>query len=164
MARCGQCNKFVSYEGGEEPEENGDFEVTHQSDTSVEVAGAVDRLLNCADCGNELKRATIEFNIEVDFQHAEGCPVLEKEDGEDDGDDDVEPEYEIETSFEASEETQTQHWDKRKKKMVPSKPRYWRQFYGVAVTGTVTCTHCKATAEFEETTNEAASAFEETGY
>lgn len=168
--RCPDCNKFVSYSLDEEPEENGDFEASHENENTVKVTGEVDRPLNCADCGTELKRGTLEFDIDVTINHTEECEarsagewVDPDSDPEEDAPEEAEePEYEVEVEFEPSENTITDHYDKRLKKRVPNKSsRYNTQEYGVAVHGTVTCQRCGASGEFAEEQNMAASSFDE---
>lgn len=149
--RCPNCNKFVSYDGSEEPEESGEFEVAHTGDRSVTVTGSADRLLNCADCGTELKRGNLEFDIDVVIEHEEGClgPQMEEvtcsecnghgdvenEDGangpcpecdgegtvEEEKEDEGDPTYEVDVSLEPSENTITDYYDKRTKTRKPCK-------------------------------------------
>lgn len=154
MARCNDCNKFVSYEGDEEPEDDQEFEAEQIDDGLVKVTGSMARLLNCGECGSELKRATIEFEEEIPFEHDAGCPTFL--DDEDEKHED--PDFEVEAEMYANERSQTH--DRHGKPI--KNYRYRRTFYGIEGTATITCTHCQATAEVELTGEEQASAFEET--
>jgi hypothetical protein len=70
MARCGDCNKFVSFEESEPEAE--DPEVGAGAVTcSVRIVNA------CADCGAGLKEATLE--MEAEFELPEGWREVEQE-------------------------------------------------------------------------------------
>lgn len=63
MARCNNCNKFVSIEE-QDPEVNG-LEVDDDGNVTAEV-----RIVNaCADCGDELTETTFNMEGKVDLDH-----------------------------------------------------------------------------------------------
>ncbi len=57
--RCPTCEKFVSLEPNEDPEWNSDPEI----DEDGAVTGELRVVLNCAECGEEMKETTIELDI-----------------------------------------------------------------------------------------------------
>lgn len=57
--RCDQCNKFASYDDSTEPE----VDVDLSEDGSF--SGSVRIVLTCADCSQELKEASFDFEGEV---------------------------------------------------------------------------------------------------
>lgn len=57
--RCDQCNKFASYDDSTEPEVDVDL-----SDDGT-FSGQVRIVLTCADCSQELKEASFDFDGEV---------------------------------------------------------------------------------------------------
>jgi hypothetical protein len=57
--RCINCEKFVSLEPSEDPEWNSDPEI----DEDGAVTGELRVVLNCAECGEEMKETTIELDI-----------------------------------------------------------------------------------------------------
>jgi hypothetical protein len=57
--RCDQCNKFASYDDSTDPE----VDVDLSDDGSF--SGQVRIVLTCADCGQELKESTFDFDGEV---------------------------------------------------------------------------------------------------
>jgi hypothetical protein len=57
--RCDQCNKFASYDDSTEPEADVDL----AADGSF--SGQVRIVLTCADCSQELKEASFDFDSEV---------------------------------------------------------------------------------------------------
>ena len=71
MARCPDCNKFVSLEA-QEPE--ADLQVDYAEDVIV-ISGDVRCVMACTDCGTELREAS--FRVEVDQDHS--CPLPEPE-------------------------------------------------------------------------------------
>lgn len=89
--RCPDCNKFVSFDTEQDPEE---------SNASIDAQGHVAinvRIVNsCADCGTELKEA--EFVLESDafevLRHA--C---------------VKPEFQVEAEYTRTERRQTSAMD-----------------------------------------------------
>lgn len=77
--RCPDCNKFVSYDDSAEPEVN---DLNFNDGT---VTGNVRVVLNCGDCGTELKEAAFDFETKVEvpadhrcyFPKIVGCPAHE---------------------------------------------------------------------------------------
>lgn len=57
--RCDQCNKFASYDDSTEPE----VDVDLSDDGSF--SGQVRIVLTCADCSQELKEASFDFEGEI---------------------------------------------------------------------------------------------------
>lgn len=112
--RCPDCNKFVSFDESD-PEVN-DLDVS--ADGTVT---AVVRIVNtCAECGTELKEGTFEFEELVDAEghNGEGHELSVQESGAD--------------------RTQRSGYFK-KGEFIPASGRYAKNFYGVSVTYTVTC-------------------------
>ena len=68
--RCGNCNKWPTLEMAnvEAPELS-----VERSETGTKVTGEIKIALACADCGYEMKEATLEVNIDVVVVHKEGC-------------------------------------------------------------------------------------------
>lgn len=137
MARCTDCNKFVSY---------GDIQ-TEIVDERVDgdmVIIEVRIVLTCADCGAELKEATLEFEQEIDHE----CASAETD----------EERYEITaSSADATDRRQTK--DRHGKPI--KNPRYAKQFYGASVAVGVKCRWCGETFDVSGDVEEQASAFEE---
>ena len=65
--RCPDCNKFVSLDYEQEPE---DMELDISSDGTI--TGSCTIYNNCADCGTALRTATVEFETSVDVDGHEG--------------------------------------------------------------------------------------------
>lgn len=66
--RCQSCEKFVSLEFDESNIEINDLEVSDEWDgenVTVHVTGNVRIVRTCADCGDELKEATLDIDSEV---------------------------------------------------------------------------------------------------
>lgn len=57
--RCPSCEKFVSFETESEPEEE------NQDITGTDFSTEYRRVLTCAECGDELKSHSIEFNHDL---------------------------------------------------------------------------------------------------
>jgi len=137
MARCADCNKFVSY---------GDIQteiVSEQADDdllTIEVRIA----LTCADCGAEVKETTLEFSEEINHD-------CEAEPGEGD-------QFEI-TASSADATERRQDKDRHGKPIKSS--RYAKQFYGASVAAEVKCNWCGETFDVSGDVEEQASAFEE---
>lgn len=62
MARCPDCNKFVSYDTDQDPEVEG------EDASGTTFTATVRRVLPCGDCGTELKEYT--FDVDHDFADA----------------------------------------------------------------------------------------------
>jgi phage FluMu protein Com len=141
--RCPDCNKFVPYD---EPEVEGD----EPDITGSTVSGQVRIVLKCADCGNELKEANLDYEVEIEHD----CPKYKKKDEEPEFTADGEPE------FSATDRTQTTCTVKGK--VVPIKSmRYAKRYYGADINGTVTCSKCSEVINYSTNVEEQASGFEQ---
>lgn len=134
--RCPECNKFVSYAGDEEPEENS-YDVDEGGHVTVEVRIHKD----CAECSTELKEATIEMEGDVP-------ETFMKHFDEKNADDHS---FEVEeislSSFEESDN--------------PGRPaRYQRTLYGVEAEVTVKCS-CGETCQVTMKDSVSASSMDE---
>jgi len=112
--RCSSCEKFV-------PFEQGDPEIDSEQESSGTVTGNVRIVLNCGECGQELKEANLEFEMPINHE----CEKVKE--GE-------EPEYE-EPELEASSTEDFRP---------PGRPaRYQKHYYGAEITGTIKCKTCE---------------------
>lgn len=156
--RCPNCNKFVSYDTEVEPDVVSDPEV---AETTLVVT--VRRVLSCAECGDELKEAELEVEQELEFFRSIEQPDVEKAmdagdaayealgeagaiPGHSDGCGENSRSYDFSLDYAPTEE---------------AGGRYAKTYYGVEVSGTVTCETCSATAEVNASVKEAASFFDE---
>ena len=141
MARCPDCNKFVSIEQ-EDPEWDPEVEADDLAGTrqTGRVTGEVRLALSCADCGTELAEATQEAEIAFTLEHeAEpGCLGLKAPEG---------PELELEANATATDRYE-------------GKGRGARHFYGADLEATVKCLACEAEVTVMGQVEEQASAFE----
>jgi len=144
--RCGQCNKFVSYD---EPT----LEVQDASINGTTLEVNVTATLPCADCGSELSQCEMHGEAEVEHECAEDAKV--KDDWNPEEDDDK-FELEGEPELEATERMETK--DRRGKPI--RNPRYMKKYYGFSADAEVTCKRCGATFTVEVETEEQASSFE----
>jgi hypothetical protein len=113
--RCGSCSKFVSFDTDQEPETD-DLSV----DEEGHVIGSV-RIVNCcAECGDELKEASIDVE---DAGVPEDLKTHLEKELPDEGSHDLELEV---TSSERTERSEGQG-------------RGRRTFYGAAINFSVTC-------------------------
>jgi hypothetical protein len=137
MARCPDCNKFVSFEQAD-PEVELEVELAKEEDgkpAEVNVTGTVRLVLNCGECSTEMAEANPDFEIEVPLTHQEA------------------DEHEVELVEEFAEPSD--RYDGK-----PGTPsRYRRHFYGADISGKVRCS-CGAEAEFNGTAEEQAGAFD----
>lgn len=133
--RCPDCNKFVGYDAEEEPE------VEIEVDENGLVTGSVRIVNKCAECGTELKEATLELEVDL----SEECKEHHG-DGH-------------ELSVEATNVERTE--DSRGPK--PSTPaRYRKTFYGATLEAVVTCSCAEDFSASEEWKDEVqASAMDE---
>jgi len=66
--RCPDCNKFVPFDDTTDPEVNLDItQPTSPDDNTAGISGDVRIVLTCAECGTELKEATLEVDVEVEI-------------------------------------------------------------------------------------------------
>ena len=117
--RCPDCNKFVPYDTEVDPEENNEPEFD-----GVEFRGEYRRVLNCEECGLELKAADLEV----------AASELEEESLKDG----CEHEWEVEA--EATPGTKVIDTDRYGRKI--KYRRYMRTEYGVEVSFSATCSKC----------------------
>lgn len=144
--RCPDCNKFVSFDEPQVEEDSIDVD-------GVEVTGSVRVVLPCAECGTELKEATLDFELLIEHECADDSTVLDDWVGDDD-----ELEYEI-VSEDYTGCDRYQDTDSKGKKITNS--RYMKHFYGAEVSITVKCLRCGEEIELTETVDEQASCFDE---
>lgn len=64
--RCPDCNKFVSYDAAEPERDELSVVQPTEEDPKAQATGSVRIVLNCAECGTELKDA--EFDVKLDFE------------------------------------------------------------------------------------------------
>lgn len=136
MARCNDCNKFVSYG---EPE----IEVMDEHAEENALTANVRIALTCAECSGELKEADLDLSVE--FEHE--CE--EPKEGE---------QYEVE-AWEAISSERRQTTD-AKGKLIKNY-RYQKSFYGADITFTVRCLWCDEVIIFDGAVEEQASGFME---
>lgn len=149
--RCPNCNKFVPFDTEVEPEEQG------QEVGGTTFTASYRRVLQCGECGEDLKEATLE--VEYDFSKD-----VQAEDEAEEGDgskrEPHEHEFEIEScDVEATTGAVTKCRDGRPIRS----SRYMKTLYGVKCAVEVKCgvDGCEAQASFECEQDEQASAFEE---
>lgn len=65
--RCSDCNKFAGLETQDPEEQDATFD---EETGAIEASYRIVR--NCADCGTEMKEATIELSDEVDVSEHQG--------------------------------------------------------------------------------------------
>lgn len=180
MARCPDCNKFVSYD---EPQAEAVSDPEVSSSQCIE--GSVRVVLNCGECGTELKDAEIEFSITIDHE-CNPDDILDKwlkagriteanmaeyqKEAESLAASDYEDEqFSVEdSSFDGDSRTQTTmrvlrgRGENRKWVEVPIKNyRYQRMFYGFSGTVTLACNRCGQTFDMDVSGEEQASSFNE---
>lgn len=115
--RCPDCNKFVSYDTDADPE----------TDASVDGDGMVmvqTRIVNnCSECGQELKDATLDIEIDLTGEvlaHRNSCKECKKSKDE------------LSVEAEGTRTDRRQTHDRHGKPI--RNPRYQKQFYGAEVT------------------------------
>ena len=115
MARCPDCNKFVSFEE-QDPEVN-DLEVDEGGHVTANV-----RIVNaCGDCGTELTEANLDLETDVKI------PKGHTGEG-----------HELEVEEDGAERT-SRSGNFKKGVFVPGGGRYAKTFYGAQVSFSVTC-------------------------
>jgi DNA-directed RNA polymerase subunit RPC12/RpoP len=142
--RCPDCGKFVPYDTEVEPEENQEPEVRDDG----ELTASYDRILNCEECGTELKRATIEFSAEVVPERDRLCDNADHEAHD----------WDV-SGLSAEPSTGAQTTDRKGKPI--TNPRYITTLYGVELGGTIKCSQCGLTIEVALSESVAASAMDE---
>jgi hypothetical protein len=180
--RCPDCSKFVAFDTEVDPEENGDEAISGSSFTAT-----YRRVLNCADCGTELKSAEIEVEIDLSgaenwtddclgseeaLAAAEACAVCAAPQANHTTEHEFkgsgvraesvpagDDEHDWDFSISASPSERTQTTDRNGKAIKSS--RYMKRFYGVEITGSAKCNKCGLEVDIEGSNDEQASAFEE---
>jgi len=143
--RCPDCSKMVSY---------GDPEMEVQSeevDENGSVTAIVRMALTCVDCGTELKDNEFELSAEVSHECSEEKLKKVKEEDQEEG-------FELELDDPESTEDYRPKTNKQGK-LVPM--RYQKHFFGVKLTGEVTCNKCKEEISIEMEDECQASGFNE---
>jgi len=121
MARCPDCNKFVSIDSEQDPEVNLDASETGVTG-DVQIANA------CADCGTELRTATLDVNVDAEnLQNEDGVTLATWYEGL--------TEAAKETAQFEVEETETERTSRSE-----GKGRSTHTFYGATVQFDVTVT------------------------
>lgn len=141
--RCPDCGIFVSYGGDYEPE------IEDEEINENELRGEVRVVLDCADCGLELKELLMEYEAEIEHD----CSAASDEDEEPDED-----QFEIQaTATQFIERRQTT--DRHGKPI--RNPRYQRTYYGAEINTVIKCTKCGEEFDMDIQVEDMASAFEE---
>ncbi|MCJ7747898.1 MAG: hypothetical protein MUP27_09145 [Desulfobacterales bacterium] len=143
--RCPNCEKMVSY---------GDPEMEVQSedvDESGNVEATVRLALTCADCGEELKDNEFELSTQVEHECSKEKLKEVKEEDQGEG-------FELELDEPESTEDYKPKTNKQGK---PVPMRYQKHFFGVKLTGKVTCNKCKEEIPIEMEDECQASGFNE---
>jgi len=141
--RCPQCNKFVGNDAEVEPEEQD--APTAEGGT---FTASYRRVLNCEECGEELKEATIEFDYDFSGDEPE-VKGKSSEEGH---------EHEWGVSCDVQPTTGSQTTDRRGRKI--TNPRYMKTLYGVCLDVTLTC-ECGQTMKFDLEESCSASSMDE---
>lgn len=141
MSRCLSCNKFAALET-QEPEESqldveGEAEnlntETGVASTSFRITGDIRVVRNSECCGDEMKEANFEVDVEGEIEHKEGCDPFE---------------YELEVEMENGEATET------------GGARYAKNMVGFACDFEVKCS-CGASETVHHEDSQAASYYDE---
>lgn len=137
--RCESCGKFVSYGEDFEPE------ITEESVSNGTLTGEVRVVLDCSECGDELKEANLEYEAEIEHDCRDAF-------------DNDELEFEIqETSTSFTSRLQ----EKDRKGKLITNPRYMKTFYGADIVTTIKCMKCEQDdIMVEASVEEQASSFE----
>lgn len=143
--RCPDCNKFVSYD---EPQ----AEVQSVEADGNTIRASVRVVLNCAECGTELKDAEIEGEAESGHECKK---TAEWEKREKKG----VPTLEVEDDGEPTADSRLQTTDRHGKPI--KSHRYMKTFYGFTLESEVKCLCCNETFTVETTAEEQASGFNE---
>lgn len=146
MARCSDCNRFVSYDDPPECEGEG---VEISGDT---ITTNVTVNLCCADCGSPLRTASIEAEETI---HHTCTPGSKPDEDYSQGDE----QYALESEGDLDGESRRQTTDRRGRSIKNS--RYQRTYYGFRQTVQVRCRRCRLTFDVELAGEEQASAFDE---
>lgn len=121
---CPDCHRFPSFDPG-------DPEVEIEVSDEGMVTGSARIVLNCGGCGQEMKEANFDVEVDLTEEVAEHrkkhpkCDSLEVE--------------ETSEFTDRSETSKTKTLKNGQVKVTPIPYRYQRRFYGCAVDVTVTC-------------------------
>lgn len=156
--RCNSCEKFVSYDTEVDPEENEEPTIE-----GLTFTASYRRVLTCADCGDELKGATIDFSVDLDTFK---MPVGDDGEEQDATDEEIEncggvadAVHEWEMDVTATPTTETVTKDRHGKPI--KSHRYMKTLYGVQVEGTAKCSKCGLVAVIDDTDSVQASGMDE---
>src|SRR5262245_36266183 len=130
--RCPSCEKFASLEMS-------DPELVETTVTGDSISMEVRIVRTCADCGDELKEATLNLEIGFDPEN-EDCPKGDEES----------PEH----NFELMGEPEVTAIEE-------GGSRYAKSYFGAEVSGEIQCTKCEEQIEFSASEKVAASEMEE---
>jgi hypothetical protein len=151
MARCPDCNKFVSYGDIETEIENEEI-----SDTTLSANVTV--YLTCGDCGTQLRQACLDFEEEIDHECTEEAIAAATAKRGKPFDADVDDQFEITNSnAEGCDRAETKD---RNGKVIKSS-RYMKTYYGADLEFTVKCHKCDAEETVNGNVEEQASGFDE---
>lgn len=77
--RCPDCNKFVPYDDPHEVETENELELDNH-----EITGSLRLVLKCAECGTELKDASVDISqsVEIDDKHKDHELTLDADEPE----------------------------------------------------------------------------------
>ncbi len=151
--KCPSCNKFAAYDTSAEPEV--DLEV----DEGAEVTGTVHIVLTSECCGDELKEA----HFDVDVEAKDHFPECFNPDGDEEGELKEGHEFSVDASGKITDRSETTSKRTRKDGTVVERPipfRYQKRFFGFTGTVTVQCL-CGAQADLEIEDEVQASAMDE---
>lgn len=140
--RCPNCEKFVSYDEPEVEIEEG--EISEAGENKFKADAQVRIVLKCAECGEELKEANEDIEIEFEHKCTESDFAVEELSLND-------------VSGEGYSRVETS--DKRGKKI--KNPRYMKTYYGAEVTFDIGCGLCGEDLVGSEKVECQASAFDE---
>ncbi len=131
--RCPDCNKFVSYD---EPQ----AEISQVAVSGTEIQADIRVVLNCQDCGTELKDN--EFNTQVEIEHE--CKPVEQREEEWKPDTDYKPDdsekFEVENEGDPEGSGRVESKDRHGKPIKNS--RYMKTFYGYTLEVGMKCRAC----------------------
>jgi hypothetical protein len=160
--RCPSCSKFVSFA---EPEVDVD-DYTQEAEDGASLTADVTVTLPCAECGEELKSASLTAEGDLPEHVCDVRDVLkamiERGDAEpsvEDVDQEIERRVYVIEDCLAEPWERTQDTDAKGKKI--TNPRYAKTYYGAEVTWNGSCGACNAPVTRTAAVEEQASAFEE---
>ncbi len=151
MPYCASCTKLRGY-GEQEPELEEDPTIEGQGDGIYLASGEVRVVLPCSECGEELKEARLDYEIELEHACSDAKVPQEGEE---------EPELElIGSSASFTQRTQTEKTDPKTGKVKRIPYRYAKTFYGAEVYVQAKCSACGEELEGSTSVEEQASYME----